>query len=99
MIRNRIKIALPAGVCRIHGLLLCGVVRLPNECPGYDTKQFDSGAQVMFELVGTRSIPSLPSLLGPLWLRVVALDRVLLMLNRIVLNRTVFDIETLLTLN
>ena len=49
----------------------------PNECPGYDTKQFDDGASVMLELWGMRSTrlsPSLPGLLGP---GVVASDRVL----------------------
>ena len=86
--------------CRIHWLLLCrGVRPIPNECPGYDTKQSDSEVPVMVELWGMRSIPSLPSLLGPLWPGVVAPERVLskgqielnciLMLNLIAWNRTV----------
>ena len=51
--------------CRIH---------LPNECPGYDTKQ-----SVMLGLWGMQSTPSLPLLSGPLWLCVVAPDRALSM--------------------
>ena len=38
----------------------------PNECPGYETKQFDSDARVMLELWGMLSTPSLPLLQGPL---------------------------------
>ena len=63
----------------------------------------------MLELWGMWSIPLLASLPGPLWPLVVAPDRVLsvtqielncvLMLNRIIRNGTVFDIETVLTLN
>ena len=44
----------------------------------------------MLEFWRIRSIPSLLSLLGPLWLRVVALDKVLSMgqieLNRILMS-------------
>ena len=64
----------------------------------YDTKQSDGEVPVMVELWGMQSGPSLPSLPGPLWLIVVALDRVLsrgqielkcvFMLNWIVWNRT-----------
>ena len=57
--------------CKIHR-----GVRLPNECPRYDTKRSDGEAPVMLELWGMRSTPSLPSLPGPLWLGVVAPDRV-----------------------
>ncbi len=39
---------------------------LPNECPGYDTKQSDGEVTVMLEFWGIRSIPSLLSLPGPL---------------------------------
>ena len=63
----------------------------------------------MLDVWGMRSTPLLPSLPGPLWFVVVAPDRVLsvgqreqncvLMLGRITRNRTVFDIETILTLN
>ena len=58
----------------------------------------------MLELWGMWSTPSLTSLPSPLWPEVVAPDRVLsmgrieldhvLMLNRFVLNRNDFDIET-----
>ena len=50
-----------------------------NKCPEYDTKQSDGEAPVMLELWGMQSPPSLPSLPGPLWPRVVASDRVLSM--------------------
>ena len=46
--------------CRIHWLHVCRGVRLPNECPGYDTKQSDGEIPVMLELWGMRSTPSLP---------------------------------------
>ncbi len=42
-------------------------------CPGYDTQQFDG------EALGMQSTPLLPSLPGPLWPGVLALDRVLSM--------------------
>ena len=70
-----------------------------NERPVYDTKQSDGEVPVMLELWGMRSTSSLPSLPGPLWLRLVAPDRVpsmgqielncVLMLNGIARNRTV----------
>ena len=72
----------------------------PNETPEYDTKQSDSEAPVMLEFWGMQSTPLLPSLSGPLWPRVVALNRVQSMgqieLNSILyaklncLKRTVF---------
>ena len=81
---------------------------LLNECPGYDTKQSDSAVPVMLEFEG-RSTPLLLSLLGPLWPEVVSPDTVLSIgqkeLNSvirtkcIVWNKTVYDIETVLTLN
>ena len=43
-----------------------------KECPRYDSKQSDSEASVMLELWGMRTIPSLPSLPGPIWSGVVA---------------------------
>ena len=43
-----------------------------NKCPVYDTKQSDGEVPVMLELWGVRSIPWLPSLLGPLWPGVIA---------------------------
>ena len=36
----------------------------PNECPGYDTKQFDGEVPVMQQLWGMRNTPLLPSLPG-----------------------------------
>ena len=70
-----------------------------NEFPVYDTKQSDGEVPVMLKLWGMPNTPSLPLLPGPLWLEVVAPDRVLsisqiepkceLMLNWIVWNRTV----------
>ena len=67
--------------CRIHWLHLCRGVRPPppNECPGYETKQSDGEVPAVLELWGMQSTPSLPSLPGPLWPRVVAPDRVLSM--------------------
>ena len=50
-----------------------------NKCPGYDTKQTDGEALEMLELWRMQSTPSLPSLPGPLWLGVVALESVLSM--------------------
>ena len=90
---------------RIHRLLLYwGVGPPPSKCPRYDIKQSDGEVLVMLKFWGMWSNPSLPSLPGPLWLGVVALDRVLsmgrikinyvLMLNCIVWNGTIFDIET-----
>ena len=51
----------------------------PNECPGYDTKQSDGEASVMLEPWGMQTTPSLPSLPGPLRLRVIAPNRALSM--------------------
>ena len=92
--------------CKIHQLLFCrGVIHPPNKCPGYGTKQSDD------ELWGVQSSPLLPSLPGPLWPRVVAPDRILLMgqielncvliLNWIVWNRIVltFKLRTYAKLN
>ena len=52
---------------------------LPHECSVYDTKQSDGEIPVMLELWGMRSTPSLPSLPGSFWLRVVAPNSVLSM--------------------
>ena len=51
----------------------------PNECPQYDSKQFDGEVPVMLELWEMWSTPLLPSLTGPHWTRVVAPNRVLSM--------------------
>ena len=56
-----------------------GKTPLPNECPGYDTKQSDGEVPVMLELWEMQGTPSLPSLPIPLWPGVVAPDRVLSM--------------------
>ena len=44
----------------------------PNECPVYDTKKSDGEVPAKLELWGMQSTPSLLSLPGPLWPRVVA---------------------------
>ena len=72
----------------------------PNECPIYDTKQPDGEAPVMLEFWGMWSTLLLLWLPGPLWLGVVASDRVISMcqielncvltLKWIVWNRTAF---------
>ena len=51
----------------------------PNnkDCLGYDTKKSDGAVSVMLMFWGMRSIPSLSSLPGALWLRVVAPYRAL----------------------
>ena len=51
----------------------------PYECPGYEIKQSDGEAPIMLKLSGMQSIPSLPSLPGPLWPRTVVHDRVVSM--------------------
>ena len=48
---------------------------LPNECPGYDTKQSDGEVPVMLELWGMWSTLSLPSLPSSLWPGVVVPDK------------------------
>ena len=64
-------------MCRPSWLHLCRMVRpLPNEYPGYDPKQSDGEVPVMLELWGMQNTPLLQSLPGPLWLEVVAPDRV-----------------------
>ena len=50
-----------------------------NECSGYDTKQSNDEVPVMLDLWGMQSTPLLPSLPGPLWLEVVAPERVMSM--------------------
>ena len=97
--------------CRIHWLNLCRVVRLPIECPAYDTKQSNGEIPVMPELWGMWNTASLPLLPSPLWPRVVAPERVLsigqiklncvFQLNWIAWNRTVltFKLRTYAKLN
>ena len=99
--------------CRIHRLLLCRGVRPPQWMSWNDPKQSDGEVPAMLELWGMWSTPSLPSLPGWLWPRVVAPDKGpiyglnrtkgILMLNWIVwVNwiawiRNVFDNQTMLT--
>ena len=53
---------------------------LPNECPGYYTKQSDGEVPVMLELdAGNAEYPFIPLLPGPLWPGMVAPDRALSM--------------------
>ena len=86
--------------CRIHWLYLCREVRpSPNKCTEHDTKS-DGEVPAMLELWGMWNTPSLPLLPGPLWPKIVALDRALsmgqielnciLMLDWIVWIRTVW---------
>ena len=63
-----------------------------NECPEYDTKQSDGEVPVMLELWEMQSTPSLPSLPGPFWPRVVAPDRVLSMGQIELITVTIIDI-------
>ena len=76
---------------------------------GYDTKQSDGVFPLMLGLWWKRSTPSLPSLTGSLWPGVVGPDRALfmsqiglnwvLMLNRIVWNRIIWNLNCVLMLN
>ena len=66
-------------------LFFCRGIKLPNESPGYHTKQSDGEFSII--LWEMQSTPSLPSLSGPLWPRVVAPDKVLSM-GQIKLNGT-----------
>ena len=50
-----------------------------NESPGNDTKPSDGEAQVMLQLWGMQSAPSMPLLPVPLWHGVIVPDRVLSM--------------------
>ena len=50
-----------------------------NECPEYDTKQFDVGVPVMQKLCGMQSVSLLPSLPNLLWPGVDAPDWILSM--------------------
>ena len=96
--------------CRIHRLHLCRKVRAPGtECSGYDTKQSDDEVPVRLEFWGMRNTPALQSLQCQHLPKMEASNRILSMgrikLNCILMqnlnfwNRTVFDIETVLTLN
>ena len=85
---------------RINRLLLCRGEDTPNNvCPGYDIKQSNGEVPVMLELWGIRSTPLLLSLPGPLWPGLYLHLNCALILKWIVWNWTVFDIETVLSLN
>ena len=49
----------------------------PNECPRYGTKQSDGAIPVILEFGGIQSTTSLPLLPSPLWLGVLAPDKIL----------------------
>ena len=76
-----------------------------NECPVFATIQSDGEASVMLELWEMQSSPLLPSLSGPLFLGIIAPDRLLRigqielkcvrMLNWIVWHRTVLTFNCL----
>ena len=53
----------------------------PSQCPRYDTKLSDGEASAMLDIWGTRSALSLPFPTGTLLNGVVALDRVLSMIQ------------------
>ena len=86
--------------CRLHQLLLCRREQLPNESPGYDTKQSDGEVPVMLVLWGNAEY-TLPSLPYSLWPGVVAPDRVLslgkLELNWVIILNCIAWNETVLT--
>ena len=66
--------------CRIHRLHLCrGVKFPPSPTSVLDMTQNNGDVPVILELWGMQSTPLLPLLPGPLWLGVVAPDRVLSM--------------------
>ena len=72
-------------VYRIHQLHLCRGVRIPNECPGYNTKQSNGEASVKLKLWEMYSTSLLPFLPNSLWPGVVTLDKILY-LSQIELN-------------
>ena len=61
---------------------VAGIRPQPNECPGFDIKQYDGEVPVMLKLLGMRSTPSLPSLPGSLHPGEDAPDSVLSISNR-----------------
>ena len=78
--KNTLSFASPVGWgCRIYQQHLCRWIRPPpNEYPGCDIKPSDGEARLLeiWEMWSTSSLLLLP---GPLWLAVVAPDRVLSM--------------------
>ena len=85
MIDNDLRIASPIIYSgpfgwgfRIYRLHCCREVRPPDEYPGYGTIKSDGETSVMQELWKIWEYPSLQLLPGPLWLGVVAPERVLI---------------------
>ena len=72
--------------CRTLRLLLWRGVRLPQRVSWYDTIRSHGEIPVIWEIRGIRSTLSLTSLPGPLWLGVVASDRIIYM-GQIDVNR------------
>ena len=66
VILSQIGLVESAGAAEYTNCISAEGVRLPNECPGYDTKQSDAEDSVMLDLWGMWSTPSLPLLPGPL---------------------------------
>ena len=90
--------------CRIHRLLFCrGVRPPPTRVLDMTLINLTVEVPVMLELWEMRSSPSLPSLLGLLWPRVVALNNVLSMdqieLNCVLSSTVLFEIELFWHLN
>ena len=73
------SIAQLAGAVEYTDCIFAEGLRRTSPRPRYYTKQSDGQAPVMLKLCGMRSTPSLPSLTGPFWPRVVTPDRVLSM--------------------
>ena len=61
-----------AGAVKYTGWISAEGKDSPNECPVFDSKQLDGEVQVMLELWGMQSSPSLPLHPGKLWLGVEA---------------------------
>ena len=76
VVSTLVGLAQLAGVAEYINCFSAEGYDFPNECPGYDTKQSDGEVPVMLEFWSTPSLPSLP---GSLWPRVVASERVLSM--------------------
>ena len=68
----------------------------PQQVSGYDIKQSDGDVPVMLELLRMLSTPSLPSIRGPLWPRILEPEKVLSM-GQIKVNCVImlnwFDLE------
>ena len=70
-----ISLTIQLNTSHLFGLHLCRRVRpSPSSVLDYYTKQSDGDVPVIMELWGIQSIPSMPSLRGPLWSGVLAPD-------------------------